>query len=272
MHDMTSTFGRRRGLARVAGAVLLAASAGTLSLGAGPQREVPFANGYPVAPDGLEARPLPADPVEYDTAEGLHIRVSVVTRDLEFPFSLAFLPDSTMLVTERGGDLHVIRDGQLDPEPVAGVPESFSDGRSGLPAAVHGLMDVVLHPEFTENRLVYLGYTKPLPDGTRTLAVARGRLDADVRRLEEVEDIFVAGLGATSKMAFGADGLLYVTTTGDDPQDPGTLGGKVLRLNDDGSVPDDNPFVGRAGPRPEVYTLGHRNALGLAPHPGTGVM
>jgi glucose/arabinose dehydrogenase len=179
------------------------------------------------------------------------------------------------LVTERAGRLRVVRNGVLDPQPVAGSPASYWTGESGLPGAVHGYMDVALHPQFAQNQLIYLSYTKPLDEKRRTVAVARGRFDG--RALTEVKDVWVADQAGTSRIAFGRDGMLYITTTANfqvanDPQDPNTQGGKVLRLKDDGSIPSDNPFVGRAGYKPEVYTLGHRSALGLAVHPGTGEM
>jgi glucose/arabinose dehydrogenase len=228
----------------------------------------------PVAPTGLAARPLPDHPVEFDTAEGQKIRVVVVTKALEYPWALAFLPDGSMLVTERAGRLRILRDpgrnGVLDPKPIAGAPASYWAGESGGPGAVHGYMDIALHPRFAENHWLYLTYTKPLDGGKRTTAIARGRWDGSA--LTDVKDIFVLPEASTSRIAFGSDGMLYMTTTGRDPQDPNTLGGKVLRLRDDGTVPPDNPFVGQAGHRPEVYTLGHRSALGLAVHPGTGEM
>ena len=240
------------------------------------QRTVPFQTDdagvrlFPIAPSGLKARPLPDGPMVFDTAEGQDIRVVVVTRALENPSSLAFLPDGSLLVTERFNRLRIIRNGVLDPQPVAGVPTSYAAGESGLPGAVHGLMDVALHPRFSENGLVYLSYTKPLGENRRVVAVARGRWDG--RALTGTEDVFVSDQPGTTRIAFGRDGTLFISTTGSDPQDPNTLGGKVLRLNDDGSVPGDNPFVGRANHRAEVYTLGHRSALGLAMHPGTGEM
>jgi glucose/arabinose dehydrogenase len=131
-------------------------------------------------------------------------------------------------------------------------------------------MDLALHPRYAENRWLYLSYTKPLDANRRTMAIARGRYDG--KAVTEMKDIFVSDAAGTTRIAFGADGMLYATTTGNDPQDPNTLGGKVLRLRDDGGIPSDNPFVGRANHRPEVYTLGHRNALGLALHPRTGEM
>ena len=141
------------------------------------QQKVPFENGIPVAPKGLAARPLPDKPVEFDTAEGQKIRVVVVTKALAYPWSLAFLPDGSMLVTERAGRLRIIRNGVLDPQPVAGAPASYCAGESGLPGAVHGFMDVALHPQFAENQFVYLTYTKPLDEKRRTVAIARGRWD-----------------------------------------------------------------------------------------------
>ncbi len=252
--------------------------------GAG-QQKVEFRGGIPVAPSGLAGHTLPAKPVEFDTGEGQRIRVSAVTRALEYPWALAFLPDPstplgaggvTMLVTERAGRLRVIRNGVLDPQPVAGAPVSYWTGESGLPGAVHGYMDVALHPQFAQNRLVYLSYTKPLDEKRRTVAVARGRFDG--KALTEVKDVLVLDRAGTTRIAFGRDGDLYVTTTGTDPQDPkdpqnpNTQGGKVLRVRDDGSIPKDNPFVGKPNHRPEVYTLGHRSALGLAVNPATGEM
>jgi aldose sugar dehydrogenase len=234
------------------------------------QQKVPFQNGIPVAPQGLAGKKLPNLPMVFDTAEGQKIRVTAVTRALEYPFSLAFLPDGSMLVTERASRLRIIRNGVLDPKPVAGGPAAYSAGDSGLPGAIHGYMDVVLHPRFAENRFVYLSYTKPLNDKDRVAAVARARWDGT--KLTELKDIFVTQGSGPTRLAFGADGTLFVTVSGMDPQDPNTHGGKVLRLRDDGSIPPDNPFVGKPGAKPEVYTLGHRNSLGLALRPGTNEM
>ncbi len=234
------------------------------------QQKVPFEGGIPVAPHGLAPRRLPDKPVEFDTGEGQKIRVVVVTRELEYPWSLVFLPDGSMLVTERMGRLRIIRNGVLDPKPIAGAPVGYGTGESGLPGAVHGYMDIVLHPKFAENHFVYLAYTKPLDEKKRTVALARGRWDGHA--LTEMRDIFVLDEAGTSRIAFARDGTLFMTTTGRDPQSPNSQGGKVLRLRDDGSIPPDNPFVGKAGHKPEVYTLGHRSSLGLAVHPGTGEM
>lgn len=219
---------------------------------------------------GIAVPPLGAGPWIFDTAEQHNIRVSVVTDELSQPWAIAFLPDGDMLVTERDGRLRVIRDGVLDPEPITGLPEIRTDGNGGL-------QDIALHPDFAANGLVYLTYTKPMENGWGAPALAVGRLEAGA--LNEVRDLVVTkayegNSGLNSRIAFGRDGKVYMTTGGnieDVAQDPMSLRGKVLRLEDDGSVPADNPFVNR-GYRPEIYTLGHRNALGLMMHPGTGEM
>jgi glucose/arabinose dehydrogenase len=245
------------------GALLLSLSAATSGYA---QREVPFRGTTPVAPSGIPAVPLPDAPVTYKTADQQDIRVVVVARGLSTPWSLAFLPDGGMLVTERGGRLRVVRGGALDPAPVAGLPDVRASGLSGL-------FDVTLHPRFAQNGFVYLSYAKPVDEKQTALAIARGRWTGSA--LADVTDVFVtpAGVGGPARMAFGGDGTLYITTGavgGNAAQELDSLAGKVLRLNDDGSVPSDNPLVGRAGARPEIYTLGHRSSLGLAVHPDTG--
>ena len=231
------------------------------------QQNVPFDPKFhiPVAPQGLAHKALPKLPMEFDTAEGMRIRVVAVTRELEYPISMAFLPDGSILIPERFGQMRIVRNGKLDPKPVAGVPAAFGTGESGSPGAVHGLQDIALHPKFEENHLVYIVYTKA-NDPKRSVAIARAQWDGHA--LVDCKDIFNLGQASTSRIAFGADGMLYMVTTGNDPQDPNTLGGKVLRLRDDGTVPNDNPFVGQPGHRPEVYTLGHRSSLGLTLHAG----
>ena len=227
-------------------------------------------------PIGVPVGPLGDGPWVIDTAEQHKIRVSVVARGLSHPWSIAFLPGGGMLVVERDGWLRVVRDGKLDPRPITGVPEVRIDGNGGL-------MDVALHPDFADNGLVYLTYTKRHDDGRGSPALARGRLDGHA--LRDVKDLVVTppysgNSGLNGRVAFGRDGKVYMSTGGrimspegvllDAPQDPSVLRGKVLRLNDDGSVPDDNPFVGEPGHRPEIFTIGHRNTLGLILHPGTG--
>jgi glucose/arabinose dehydrogenase len=233
-----------------------------LSASAAAQQNVPFANGIPVAPE-MPIPAMPEQPVEYATAEGMRIRVSVVTRGISHPWSIAFLPNDVWLVTQTHGGLRVVRNGVLDPEPVAGVPEVKPLRRSGL-------LEVTLHPQFADNSLVYLTYHKALPDDEGALALARGRWDG--KALQDVRDLFVTmpDSGTVSRMIFGPDGKIYMSTAGGDAQDPTTHAGKILRLNEDGTVPSDNPFVGRAGYRPEIYTLGHRTTLGLTVHPTSG--
>ena len=227
-------------------------------------------------PIGVPVPPLGDGPWVIDTAEQHKIRVSVVARGLSHPWAIAFMPDDGMLVTERDGRLRVVRDDVLDPNPISGVPEVRTDGNGGL-------MDVALHPEFADNGLVYMTYTKGHDDGRGSPALARGRLEGHA--LHDVEDLvvtepFYTNSGLNGRVAFGTDGKVYMSTGGRirslegdllmAPQDPMSLRGKVLRLNDDGTVPDDNPFVDEPGHRPEIYTIGHRNTLGLALHPGTG--
>lgn len=232
--------------------------------------------------------PLGDGPWRIGTEE-LDVRVEVVTKDLERPWGMAFLPNGDMLVSERPGRLRVIRDGRLDPEPVGGLPAIRT-------AVFGGLMDLALHPDFESNRLVYWTYSKTHPDddGLAATAVGRGRYDGG-STLEDVEDVFVAqpwygpamaeendrccgqpppGAVYGSRIAFGEDGLLYATLGdrgwGELAQDPGTHFGKIVRINDDGTVPADNPFVRAAGYRPEIWTLGHRNPVGLTFDSRTG--
>jgi glucose/arabinose dehydrogenase len=193
-----------------------------------------------------------------------------VARGIQVPWALAFLPNGDMLVTTRGGELRLISNGELRRSPVAGGPESYSAGISGLPGAVHGYMDLALDPNFARNNLIYLTYTKPLPDQRTTLGLGRGEWTGSA--LRNFQDIYVGepGEGGPARLAFGRDGTLYFTASGGDSQALDNIGGKVLRINADGSIPQDNPFVGLEGAKPEIFTLGHRNSLGLAVHPATG--
>ncbi len=245
---------------------ILAATLVALAAPLGAQQQVPFRNNIPVAPQGIRELPPPAQPVRYETAEGESIDVAVVTTGLKRPWSLAFVANDTILVTERAGAVRVIRGGKLDPESVAGVPMVRAEGLAGL-------MDIALHPEFAATGYVYLSYSKPVSADDAAVAIARGRWDG--RALRDTRDIFVAGAETTggARLAFGGDGMLYVSAGGSGeshPQDPGSHGGKVLRLTPEGRVPPDNPFVGRAGYKPEIFTLGHRSTLGLVAHPRTG--
>jgi aldose sugar dehydrogenase len=210
-----------------------------------------------------------ADARTTTTIEG-RIRVVTVAEGLAVPWSLAFLPNGDILVTEREGRLRIVRQGTLDPRPVAGVPQVYAREHGGL-------MDVALHPNFDENRLVYLTYSKPGAQGA-TVAIARGRLDAAA--LADVHEIFEADAWSRwdwqfgSRIIFGWDGSLFVSigdrNERERAQDLSDHAGTILRLRDDGSAPDDNPFVGQTGRRPEIYSYGHRNVQGLAIHPETG--
>ncbi|MEJ2603932.1 MAG: PQQ-dependent sugar dehydrogenase [Gammaproteobacteria bacterium] len=195
------------------------------------------------------------------------IDVSVVVDGLAHPWGLAFLPGGELLVTERAGSLRLIRDGRLVDRPVSGLPEIDQHGQGGL-------LDVAIDPDFEANRLVYLTYAGRGEDGYST-EVLRGRLEGDAMRDPEV--IFRAVPKANSKrhfgsrLLFGTDGKLFVSLgdRGDRPsaQEPSSHNGSLLRLNPDGSVPEDNPFVGRDDARPEIYTLGNRNMQGIALRP-----
>jgi glucose/arabinose dehydrogenase len=199
-------------------------------------------------------------------------RVVPVVRALANPWSLAFLPNGDMLVTERPGRLRIVRNGTLDPQPIAGVPEVWATGQGGL-------LEVLPHPRFGQNRLLYLTYSKPCEKGATT-ALLRGRFDG--RALSGAQDLFVADNCNTgnphfgSKLAFGPDGSLYMTIgeRGDRhrAQNMASHGGKILRLTEDGKPAPGNPFLGKEGSKPEIFTYGHRNPQGLAIHPDTGVM
>lgn len=197
-------------------------------------------------------------------------RVVRLVEGLEHPWSLAFLPDGSMLVTERPGRLRVVRGGKLEAQPVAGLPEIAEHGQGGL-------FDVVLHPRFTENRLVYLSYAGRGEDGVGT-ELARGRFTGT--RIENVEVLFRqspkghTGRHFGGRIVFDRAGYLYLTLgdRGEMPraQKADDHAGSVIRLHDDGRVPQDNPYVGKPGWKPEKYTLGNRNPQGAALHPVTG--
>jgi len=242
-------------------------------------------------PQRFTAPELGDGPWLLDT-EKARIRVTVVTKGLDHPWAVAFVPGGEMLVTERPGRLRIIRrDGSLDPEPVAGLPPIE-------PGLIGGLLDLALHPQFASNRLIYFSYSTPDPqDPTMsTTAVARARWDGG-HTLAGLENVFVAdswhgnpvtqrverccGQGPAggsygSRIVFDADGYLFVTigdrNYGERVQDPSNHFGKIVRIHDDGSIPDDNPFVGMSGYRADIYSLGHRNPLGLTIHPTTGAL
>ncbi len=204
-------------------------------------------------------------------------RVVTVADGFEIPWSIAFLPGGDMLVTEKVGRLRIIRDGRLLPDAVPGVPEVLVRGQGGL-------MDVVPHPDFASNRIIYLSYSKFVEGLGRsgTTVVARGTFEND--RFTLMDEIFQAVSEGSShygcRLAFDSEGYLYLSVgdrqvppRGDlaahPAQDISNHHGVIIRLNDDGSVPDDNPFVGQAGARPEIWSYGHRNPQGLVIHPET---
>lgn len=215
---------------------------------------------------------LPGQAADLVVSSAEHgFRVTTFTRGLEYPWGLAFLPDGRFLVTERPGRLRfVAADGTLDPKPVTGLPDIAAYGQGGL-------LDVALHPRFAENGLVYLSYAARGEGGVGT-EVARGRL-VD-HRLEEVQVLFrqqpksSTGRHFGSRLVFDRQGNLFITM-GDRgemarAQKMDDLAGKIARLTADGQIPADNPFVNRAGARPEIYSLGNRNVQGAVLHPVTG--
>jgi glucose/arabinose dehydrogenase len=209
------------------------------------------------------------------------------------PFSIAFLPTGDALVTERGGQLRIVRDpgknATIDPQPISGIPKVWA-------TQYQGLWDVVLHPNFAQNKWVYFTYAKVNPnegaeiaDKSAIAVLARGTYDG-AHALTDVKDLFasnayISGV-SISHLAFAPDGKLFMSIgapsrdtsrggpnrvgTTEVAQDPGSYGGKILRLNDDGSAPADNPFIGKAGYKPEIYAIGVRDPSGLFIHPTTG--
>ncbi len=217
--------------------------------------------------------------------------VDTVTGGLVHPFSMVFTPEGDLLVTERPGRLRIIRDDVLIDDPVEGLPEILAIGQGAMPQDGReqaGMRDLILHPDFAENRLLYLSYTKPGPDSLGNIAVVRGRFEND--RLSVVEELFHAdalGYGSNrcsqwgGRLALDGKGYLFITigdrqwpSEGDLSEHPSqslsSHNGTTIRLHEDGRVPEDNPFVGQDGVHPEIWTYGHRNAQGLAIHPETG--
>lgn len=203
-------------------------------------------------------------------------RIVTVADGLVNPWSMAFLPGGDMLITERPGRLRIVRDGALLPGSVRGVPAVFARGQGGL-------LDVVPHPDFAANRLLYLSYSKPVADGESTTAIIRARFENDA--LHDIEELFVANTQGRghygSRIVFDGQGHFFFSVgdrqappRGDlenhPAQDPSNHHGTINRLNDDGSIPSDNPFVGQTGIEPSIYSYGHRNPQGLTIHPETG--
>lgn len=265
----------------------LAASAAVLVLAAAcgangkDGAQAPAATGAPV-----ETRP-PNNPDQTPAFDGqtrapsvstaVTMRHQVVAEGLEHPWGLALLPDGRWLVTERPGRLRVVTaEGEIG-APITGLPAVSAKGQGGL-------LDVILSPDFAHDRTIYWSYAEPREGGNGT-AVARGRLSADLTKVENVQVIFHAlptydgDKHFGSSLAFAPDGKLFITLgeRSDKPmrpqaQDLGSHMGKTIRINADGTVPNDNPFVGREGARPEIWSLGHRNMQGIAVQPGTGAV
>ncbi|MFW5891952.1 MAG: PQQ-dependent sugar dehydrogenase [Bacteroidota bacterium] len=200
----------------------------------------------------------------------LSFSIDTLATGLQNPWGMAFLPDSRILIAERPGRLRIWQNGVLQEEPVSGLPEIWAHGQGGL-------MEVVLHPEYEKNQWIYLGYSSPGPGGGNT-AISRARLQGN--RLVDVENLFQGKPNTSSGAHFGCrivfddENHLYFTIGDrgqkDNAQDLSNNNGKVNRINDDGTIPDDNPFVDEPGARPEIWTYGHRNIQGMIVHPETG--
>jgi glucose/arabinose dehydrogenase len=204
-------------------------------------------------------------------------KVVTVADQLIQPWSIAFLPGGDMLITERPGRLRIVRNGKLLPQPVDGIPKVFHSSQGGL-------LEVMPHPDFAANRLLYISYSKPgATDAEARTALIRGRFEND--RLTDVKELFQAVASGrnhfSGKIAFDGKGYLFLSAGDRQVPPEGNLEahpaqdltnhhGKIIRLHDDGRVPTDNPFVSRAGAKPEIWSYGHRNVQGLAFHPETG--
>lgn len=228
---------------------------------------------------GCTAQTGPA-PISDEVPEATGWRTEVVTEGLSHPWGIAWLPDGSALVTERAGRLRLIRNGQLDPKPITGLPSILASGQGGL-------LDIALHPDFADNQLVYFTFATGKPAANRT-ALGRGRFDG--RALRDTEVIFQNADTKSGGQHFGSriiwlpdKTLLMSIGDGGNPptsfdgenirnqaQNLGTHFGKVLRLNDDGTVPADNPFINQAGAKPEIWSYGHRNIQGMTRDPLSG--
>ena len=248
-------------------------------LGAVPARLAGLALALAVATAPACAQPEVPAPTDVIRTALHDYRVTTVADGLVVPWSIAFLPGGDMLVTERPGRLRIIRDGELLPDAVPGIPEVVARGQGGL-------LEVLPHPDFESNRLIYLSYSKATgnsPGGTTS--VIRGTFENDSFTMtDEIFEAVSEGNGHYGcRLAFDDEGYLFLSIgdrqappRGDlashPAQDVSNHHGVIVRLHDDGTVPDDNPFVGQEGARPEIWSYGHRNAQGLAIQPGTGAV
>ncbi len=227
-------------------------------------------NAPPQRADGLHINPVGAGPFYYDTAEGMDIRVRVLARGLNHPWSMAWLPDGTALVTEKNtSTIRRIKNDVLQKDPVLGTPPG------AIANKYTGLLDIALHPDFAKQPYIYMSYNKGLPNNKQAIAVARGRWDGN--NIQNTQDIFVGEEGTTNgvRLLFGADGMLYVGVyvTTDNPEPnfhTNEQKGKILRLTPEGKVPQDNPFVGKKDFLPEIFSYGHRTPTGLTLNKATG--
>lgn len=224
----------------------------------------------------------------FDTLEQGKIRVSVLVTGLKSPWAIAFLPSGDALIAERGGDLRILRNAasttgapaMLDPAPISGLP------KVAPPIRRAGLHDIVLHPQFAQNDFIYFTFNKPAVTaaanstaGSADLAdIALFRAQLSGHRLTNVQELFAGEPRAAtgSRLAFGRDGMIYMTTgsmfDAPEPQRLDSAYGKTLRITADGKIPPDNPFVGRTGALPQIYTYGHSTQYGIALQPTTGAM
>ncbi len=208
---------------------------------------------------------------EYDS-EKHRFKAVILTDNLSHPWSMAFLPNDELLITEKSGRLRRFADGELDPRPIDGLPEIATKGQGGL-------LDVAVHPDFANNQLVYFSYSASASGGMGT-ELARARLND--HRLDDLQVLFSAqpksrgGRHFGSRIVFAPDGFLYLSLGDRGKRDPAqdltNHTGSLIRLNQDGSVPGDNPFVNENKAQPEIYSYGHRNIQGLAVQPESGLL
>ncbi|KPP99681.1 MAG: glucose/sorbosone dehydrogenase family protein [Bacteroidetes bacterium HLUCCA01] len=246
-------------------------SVGTLSCAEATHSETNPAATPPVEPGHYFAVPVNAG--EIIETEAMNVRLDEVVSGLGIIWGMAFLPDGSVLLTERAGNLRLVRDGQVQPEPVAGLPEIYAVNQGGL-------LDVVVHPDYEDNGWIYLSYSARTADGQGYVEVMRARLDAEGSTLTDQEILFQEEPASNARHHFGNrivfdnNGYMFFTI-GDrgvmnTAQQLDHYGGKVYRLHDDGRIPEDNPFVGNDEAFDEIFTYGNRNPQGMILHPKTG--